>query len=282
MSSLLTPWNTRSTSGITPPAASLRTQKFRGWLENSRVFSIEATFQILRRGGLFFPLSVPHLKGAPRSMQSTIMKQLQDGFLESYLDIIRQDYLKNKQDIKPAIIGFEGSKAWVMPFCPRDNEHKKLLLLSLAGGFAVKKIKRYAYVIDSWNARIDLSKAGYDESKMSEEEKLAAVQKLRQELPESLADYVGRMESMLWGMVNEQGPEFSCLQLHDSSKHEFTSPARLTTKEEGIKESIFHDILKAAKQADLTKLPFPEEFMWAMICKMMGGDCIDLAERTKH
>lgn len=191
-------------------------------------------------------------------------------FLDSYIDYEKREYLRNGKDFMPTFIAFEGEKAWVIPFCTPDREAKDRRLKVLAAAFEAKGIRRYGYIMDVWCAELDPAKFGLDPKTVTREE----MEQVRsQYLPEDLANYVERKETLIWGMVSDKGPEYSMYQFHDSGKRELLGAPVSSNKIREL-DSRFDKLLEAGKGADFSVIP--RDLAWKAVMMISGAQEMSL------
>lgn len=204
-------------------------------------------------------------------------KEKHHKFIEKFIAETKSAYLEGK-DMIPHFFLFEDDHVWMLPFKTRDNEHKNLLLKSLAAMIRIKGIKRYAYVIDSWTARVDLKAAGYDEEKMTKEEVDAAVRKIRDhEMPASLEHYSKRVEALYWSIQSIEGTcEKSGMHEHDSAKHEFIGEAEERGPQPCKGIGSFTELFILAEAAKIENFPLPTDVTFGIMLHLFSP-----AERLK-
>lgn len=190
---------------------------------------------------------------------------LQNRFLETMVDKFKQRYLQHKKAFPNFIVAFQGTKAWVIPFEPRDQGHKENMLHVIAAAFAAKGIKRLGYFADVWGADVVLPG---EASKLSKEERNALARERRRQIPGDLSEYSAKKECIIWGICGEDGIEQSFLQTHDSETFTLKSKTQ-SGKEAQVLGLIFARILPLTRQADWDKVDARKSQIWDMMLHYM-------------
>lgn len=125
-------------------------------------------------------------------------KMKQERFFKEFIKFTKKRYARGRE-VGSMVIALDGDQATVFPFLCGSEEERDSTYQSLSALFRIKKVRRYAYVMDSWMAPVPVQGYEYGDVKASPD----------------------RKEILLWGMVSAEGPEFSCIQEHDSRQRVF-------------------------------------------------------------